>query len=219
MAVKMARLALSLSMRSTWALLVLLLALTSPPDLRAEETPIAFLENLQAVSKAELADTSRSETEREMRFRELFREKFDLPTIGKFVIGRFWKKADATEKESFLRVFEDAMVQRFLPIFSESGDLSLNFVSSAEDKKRKGVYLVNSILPLDNGERVKVVWRINIKNDQAKILDIVVEGASMAITLRSEYGSFLKGAGGQLAKLNNSLREKVDNGAFRAKIN
>ena len=95
----------------------------------------------------------------------------------------------------------------------------MNFISSIEDKKRKGVYLVTSVLPLENGELVKVVWRIRFKEARAKILDIVVEGASMAITLRSEYGSFLKGAGGQLAKLNKSLREKVDSGAFRAKIN
>ncbi len=138
MAVNKAGLFLPLPMSSLGIFLVLLVALASPQDLRAEENPIAFLEDLQEVSKRELADTSRSEAEREMRFRELFRDKFDLPAIGKFVIGRFWRKADASEQDGFLQVFEAAMVQRFLPIFTGSGNFRLNFISSIEDKKRKG---------------------------------------------------------------------------------
>src|SRR3546814_13407450 len=47
-----------------------------------------------------------------------------------------------------------------------------------------------------------------------KILDIVAEGVSMAITLRSEYGAVLKNNGGQLPPLTEALREKVARGAF-----
>ena len=48
-----------------------------------------------------------------------------------------------------------------------------------------------------------------------QILDIVPEGVSMAITFRSEYGSFVKANGGDLGKLIETLRQKLASGAFR----
>jgi len=42
-----------------------------------------------------------------------------------------------------------------------------------------------------------------------KIVDIVAEGVSIAVTLRSEYGSALKNNGGNVAKLVEELRVKL----------
>ena len=42
------------------------------------------------------------------------------------------------------------------------------------------------------GEDISVVWRIRHKGDNYKVLDIVAEGVSMAISLRHEYGTVVK---------------------------
>jgi phospholipid transport system substrate-binding protein len=62
-----------------------------------------------------------------------------------------------------------------------------------------------------------VSWRVRENNGDFKILDIVGEGVSMAITLRSEYSTVLKNNGGQLPPLTEALREKVARGAFAPK--
>ena len=205
---------------SAWFVIALIASLLALPQaaMSAKEDPVAFLQNLQDHSIEQLGDASIPVEVREDRFREIFNESFDLPAIGQFVVGRYWRRADDQDKKDFLAVFEDAMVQRFLPIFAEQSDVRLTFGAAQGDKKRKGMYLVNSVLPRENGESVNVAWRVRYKGENPRILDIIIEGASMAITLRSEYSTFVKQNGGQVSKLTESLREKVENGAFAAKL-
>ena len=135
------------------------------------------------------------------------------------MVGRYWKRASDEERKDFLKVFEDAMVQRFLPFFSvDNSDLQLEFNGAQKDERHEGMYIVNSVLPRNDAEPVQVAWRVRYRDTGPRILDIVIEGASMAITLRSEYSSFVKANGGKVAKLTESLREKVERGAFRPNI-
>ena len=48
----------------------------------------AFLASLTDRAFAQLSDESLSMAERRQRFRVLFRENFDIPAIGRFVLGR-----------------------------------------------------------------------------------------------------------------------------------
>ena len=56
------------------------------------------------------------------------------------------------------------------------------------------------------GEDISVVWRIRHKGDNYKVLDIVAEGVSMAISLRHEYGTVVKANG--VDGLSAMMREK-----------
>jgi phospholipid transport system substrate-binding protein len=184
-----------------------------------DENPVGFLQDLQDDAINLLSGPTLSDGDREQEFRHLFNNNFDLPAIGRFVVGRYWKRASDEEREDFLKVFEDAMVQRFLPFFSEdNSDLRLEFNGAHKDERHEGMYIVNSVLPRDDAEPVRVAWRVRYRDAGPRILDIVIEGASMAITLRSEYSSFVKANGGKVAKLTESLREKVERGAFRPNI-
>jgi phospholipid transport system substrate-binding protein len=212
-----------LTRRSLAAVLAAGLALcggwSSALQAQNDENPVGFLQDLQDDAINLLSGPTLSDGDREQEFRHLFNNNFDLPAIGRFVVGRYWKRASDEEREDFLKVFEDAMVQRFLPFFSEdNSDLRLEFNGAHKDERHEGMYIVNSVLPRDDAEPVRVAWRVRYRDAGPRILDIVIEGASMAITLRSEYSSFVKANGGKVAKLTESLREKVERGAFRPNI-
>lgn len=173
-----------------------------------------FLANLQERAASRLGDASISEKEKEDHFRKLFNENFDVPAIGRFVIGRYWRAASQEDQNSFLAVFEDAMVQRFLPLLAENSSERFNIGTVTPDTRNENMALIASRIDRSEGEPYRVSWRVRETNGDFKILDIVAEGVSMAITLRSEYGSVLKNNGGQLAPLTEALREKVAAGAF-----
>src|SRR3546814_1164520 len=69
--------------------------------------------------------------------------------------------------------------------------------------------MIDSRIERAGGQPVRVSWRVRETDGTFKILDIVAEGVSMAIALRSEYGTVLKNNGGQLPPLTEALREKV----------
>lgn len=178
-----------------------------------------FLASLQERAASRLGDASVSEKEKEEHFRKLFNENFDLPTIGRFVIGRYWRAASEADQKAFLAVFEDAMVQRFLPLLAEYSSERFQIGTVTPVSGNESEAMIDSRIDRTQGEPYRVSWRVRENNGDFKILDIVGEGVSMAITLRSEYGSVLKNNGGQLPPLTDALREKVARGAFAPQIN
>lgn len=178
-----------------------------------------FLTNLQEQAASRLGDASVSDKEKEEHFRKLFNENFDVPAIGRFVIGRYWRGASEADREAFLKVFEDAMVQRFLPLLAENSSERFQVGTVTPDSANENTAFIDSRIDRNEGEPVRVSWRVRLTDGEFKILDIVAEGVSMAITLRSEYGSVLRQNGGKLPPLTEALREKVERGAFARQVN
>lgn len=179
-----------------------------------DQQAVQFLSDLQERAAAELSDGSISDDVKEERFRSLFNQSFDVPAIGRFVLGRYWRGASPQDRDAFLKVFEDVIVQRFLPLLAENTDRRFMIGTVTPIKDRNDMAFINSQVPRAEGEPYKVSWRVREKEGRYKILDIRAEGVSMAQTLRSEYGTVIKRNGGKLNALTEALREKVAGGAF-----
>lgn len=195
-------------------------AATSPGPATAGQSADQFLISFGKRAVQELNDETLSDAAREQRFRELFREAVDLPAISKFILGIHWRKATKRERADFLAVFEDIALQRFLPIFTRKSEeyagKSFDVVEVRRDQNNKQLVFVSVRVEREQGEPIRLVWRIRERNDRYKILDITAAGLSMALTLRQEYRSAIKQAG-SVAALVAKLRQKVKAGAFAPK--
>ena len=169
----------------------------------------AFLTSLTDRAFAQLSDESLSMPERRQRFRVLFREHFDVPAIGRFVLGRYWRKAKPPVREDFLSVFEEIMVRRFAPKFAHSAETKFE-IGLVRPLREKGQYMVASTVVRAEGEPLRIDWRVRNKDGRLKILDVLGQGISMALTLRSEYASVIKDSGGRVEGLVNKLRARIE---------
>src|SRR5207245_5923844 len=93
------------------ALFVMMLVLATPREANAQDarTFIATLGE-QAI---QVLGPSVPEVQRQARFRELFRDDFDLPGIGQFVLGRYWHIATPQEQRDFLGLFQEYLVRAY----------------------------------------------------------------------------------------------------------
>ena len=169
-----------------------------------------FLTALSEEAIEKLADSSVSEEARKQRFRELMKTNFDLPAIGKFVLGINWRRASPEQRQDFIDAFEDIQVYRFLPIFSDYGGEKLEIAKVRRDQNRSGLFFVNSKIKRPEAEPVFIEWRLRHHSDHYKILDLKAEGVSMALTLRSEYGEVVQNYG--IDGLIDRLRKKTASG-------
>ena len=201
------------------ALLAVALSFSTLAQAQAEtEHPAStFLDSVRERALAGLTDTTRSDEEREALFRSLLNETFDIERIGRFVVGRYWRQAEATDQEAFLDAFEDAIVQRFLPLFSQYNGEQLVIGAAAPDSKNPKYTVVASTYIDSQGRQVKADWRLLERAGKYKVFDVMVEGVSMAITLRSEYASVIKQQGG-LPGLVVLLRDKLAKGEFKPAV-
>jgi len=168
----------------------------------------AFLDDLTDRAIAQLTDTSIPIAQRKMRFRALFRASFDIPSIGRFVVGRYWRRTDGSVRREFLAAFEDIMVERFAPQFTDYGDTRFK-IDAVRAVKQPDQYIVSSSITPPGTETIEVDWRVRRVADGFKVLDVVGQGVSMAITLRAEYAAVLKNAGGRVEDLIALLRERT----------
>lgn len=180
----------------------------APGRARAEQGASDFLQDLGDRAVAMLSDPALPESEREANFRTLMSEGFDLPTIARFILGRYWQQASDAQRAEFIDVFQRVMAARFAPYFSGSSKDSFRILGpvggSGDDR-----LVIRSKIRLTSGQLAQVDWRLVDRNGKYRIVDVVTEGVSMAITLRSEYGSVLARSGGDIEPLIKLLRDKV----------
>ncbi len=190
--------------------------LAAPVRANSEDAAGAFMLSLTSRSIAKLTNTSVPEEERKVRFRQLFRESFDISAIGRFVLGRYGRSATKPAMEDFLATFEDVMVERFAPQFAGYGDTRFEIESIRKLENSQQYIVGSSITPPDTGNKIRIDWRLSHNNEGFTVLDIVGEGVSMALTLRAEYGSVLKSSGGKVDQLTALLRERIGTQAAAA---
>lgn len=186
----------------------LALAMVVPGTTRAAGDPARFISDLGG--RAIMALTSQlSDTEREGRFRALFDEGFDVPSISRFVLGPYWRTASEAQRQEFIKLFEIFVVHAYSVRFSAYSGQQLKVGSVREEGD--GAALVQSQIALPNGGSppVKVDWRVNGTDTGYKVTDVTVEGISMALTERQEFASVIQRNGGALEALLKLLREKT----------
>ena len=167
------------------------------------------MEDLGARAVSMLGDPALDDALRQDNFRKLLEEGFDLPAVARFILGRFWKNASESQRTAFIEVFQQVMAARFAPFFSGASADSFEIKGAAPDAEKQGLFIVNSIVMLVSGRPAEVNWRVVEKDGGYRIIDVVTEGVSMGITLRSEYGSVIKQSGGDIDPLIEQLRTKV----------
>ena len=148
--------------------------------------------------------------EKQTRFCDLFKNYFDLPAIGRFVLGRYTRMLKPEELATFTPLFEDVIVYTWSRRFADYNGQTLTVGASTAD----GDYgaFVRSTIVGNAGESYAVDWRLRKRPDGWKVVDVIVAGVSMAITYRNEYNTIIAqqagfpGLVGQLQKQVSDLK-------------
>jgi phospholipid transport system substrate-binding protein len=72
-----------------------------------------------------------------------------------------------------------------------------------------GAVVPSEIIPRD-GAPARIEWRVRGKPGNCKIIDVVIEGISMAINQRSEFASVIQRGGGEFDSLLTQLRKRTN---------
>ena len=194
--------------KATSAIVVLMVfgVCISPASRASNGSAGEFIQEVGHEAIQSLTDIALDDQQRKDRFREILNRKFKIKLIARFTLGRNWRKATKEQQEEYNILFEDFVVLAFAARFRDfSGDnFSVGKVHyiNARDK------LVDSKLVLKDGTIIPVHWRVR-GGDAYKIIDVLVEGVSMAITHRDEFAAIISRRGGKIEGLLAALRKKT----------
>ena len=128
--------------------------------------------------------------QREAQFRTLLSRGFDLRFIGRFVLGRHWRSATPDQRNDYIALYGEYLLQTYSARLGGYSGETLT-VTGARRVNDKDI-VVSTNLSQPNGQVIAADWRVRISDGQYRIIDIMVEGISMAITQRSEFSSVVQ---------------------------
>jgi phospholipid transport system substrate-binding protein len=179
------------------------------PPASAMETTSEFVKNLGDRAIELLTVTDISKTERETRFRQLLRKGFDVRRIGRFVLGRYGRRASTEVVTEYHKLFEDLIVVTYASRFAQYTGQTFKIKRATKPTKRGDSIVMTEIVTSDGSPPIRVDWQVNNAKGFNKIVDVRVEGVSMSVTQREEFRTVISQNNGDVGALLVALRKKT----------
>lgn len=181
---------------------------SGPASAQSGETEAGtFIQNLGTEAIRTFSDKSLSREQALQRFQALLHKGFDVPYIGRWVLGRFWNQATERQQADYQRLFERLIITTYAGRFLEYSDETFKVTGVRAEKDSDS--MVATQIVRSNGPPLNVEWRVRRRDGQHKIIDVVVEGVSMGVTQRQEFASVIQQNGGKVDGLIQALRQKL----------
>lgn len=175
------------------------------------ETAETFIVKFADEAISQLTDSSLEVDEQERRFKDIVHEYIAFKSIARWVLGgRHWRAASEEQREKYLSLFEELMAATYAHRFQNyAGEKLVVKGTRVIDEKQS---LVKTTLMRPNSEKpLRIDWRVRETKGIYRVIDIMVEGLSMAQSQRSEFSSLLRSNGGDLDGLMSELEMRLSN--------
>jgi len=158
-----------------------------------------FIRSLANEALTSLKQKGTSLDDQEKRFNEILREGFDVNYIGRISLGRHRKKASRENLEKYYTLFPEYLVKIYTSRLTKLDTKTVK-VGRVFPNGKRDMYVRTKII---NGEdkTYDVDWRVRPgkKTDDHprsyKIIDVKIEGISMARTQRDDFTSRINTSG------------------------
>ena len=104
------------------------------------------------------------------------------------MLGPTYRTLTDAQREAYDRAFEEYVLETYSRRIDEYGGEELA-IAGAEAAGSRDVKVMSRITGTDQAEPAKVAWRVREREAAPKIIDVEIEGVSMAMSQRSEFAS------------------------------
>lgn len=156
---------------------------------------------------ATLNDPSLSRQDREKRFREMLASELDIPVLARFMLGRHWNKTSPEKRTAYVDAFGGYLINRYASLLGGASRIERFHVKDVQSLP-KGDTLVSTRIDRTGKGPLLAAWRMRERDGRIVIVDLMMEGFSMAQTQRQEFRSILRANQGRIDGLIAALREE-----------
>jgi phospholipid transport system substrate-binding protein len=167
----------------------------------------AFIQEVSTRVLAVLSDQGLSDRQKFDALVDLLSGPIDLDLVARLILGRHWRTADDAQRKQYLELFREYALANLASKLHLYQGQSFE-VTGAKVVSDKDALVTSRIL--SKGEPpLQVDWRLREQDGGLVTIDLIVEGVSLIITLRSEFGSVIERQGfdGLLAELRQRITE------------
>ena len=195
--------------KSLFNILLFVILLFSFAKLSYALEPKDFVQS--TIDKAsEILSSESSKDEKIVQLRDIAKNTVDIRGIGFYSLGSHRKSLDSDQKKEYLKIFEQYFLKSFSSRLAEYSDPKIR-VDSQEKLNEKYTMVSSTLLAGDDKPQVKIDWRIVTKDpNNLLIIDVVIEGVSLAKVQKEEFNSIIQSNGGDIKVLFTTLQEFIN---------
>ena len=171
--------------------------------------PYLFVQ--ETADKASEALNKRLSKEEKMeQLKIIAKNTVDIKGIGNYSLGTYRKTISDQKKEEYFDIFEQYFLISFASRLAEYTDPKIR-VDSQKKLNDKYTMVSSTLLATSEKAEIKIDWRVVTKNpDNPLIIDVIIEGVSLAKVQREEFNSIIQSNDGNINVLFKTLRKFVE---------
>ncbi len=160
-------------------------------------TPEAVVQDLARHAWELLHRTDLDQRHRLDQLTQLLTSKTDVPLLSRLVLGRHWQQLTEAQRAGYEQLF-DAVVMRNLArrldqyANGAEGPLDQHFRIVASQPAGKDDVLVRTKVLTQQGDNLDVDWRLRARDERPVIIDLIIQGASLLVSQRSEFAAVIE---------------------------
>ncbi|OWJ66376.1 hypothetical protein BWR60_15210 [Inquilinus limosus] len=166
----------------------------------------AFIDDMAKRAIGILQAGGASTAQGKAQFTQILNQGFDLPTIGRFVLGRYWNSATPDQKREYMDLFERMIVETYSRRFQNYQGETLVIKGT---RAVGNDTLVATEIRQKDGPPIQVDWRVRPAGGSYKVVDVIVARVSMSVTQRDEFASVIAQNGGNIEGLLQAMRQRA----------
>lgn len=173
-------------------------------------TPYLFVQGT-ADEATEALNKRLSKEEKMEKLKIIAKKAVDVKGIGNYSLGAYRKTISDQQKDEYFEIFEQYFLKSFASRLAEYTDPKIR-VDSQKKLNDKYTMVSSTLLATSEKAEIKIDWRVVTKNpDNPLIIDVIIEGVSLAKVQREEFNSIIQSNDGNINALFKTLREFVEN--------
>ncbi len=172
-----------------------------------------FISNLGASTESALANNAGlSPAERSDQLNAFIDGIVDVPTIARFTMGRHWRRASEQQRADFTALFRDYLANSVSDRIAQLAGAAVEIqkVMPVKASRTNDVLVMCRIAMSKGRASLGIVWRVRETAAGPRLVDVIVDGISMAVVQREEFSSVLSANNGDIGSFIAALREKTE---------
>tara|TARA_B100000959_G_scaffold147699_1_gene155065 strand:- start:210 stop:818 length:609 start_codon:yes stop_codon:yes gene_type:complete len=159
---------------------------------------------------AKALDQSFGKDLRITKLKTIAKNTVDIKGIGFYSLGKHRKTMSDEKEKEYLEVFTKYFLKTFASRLAQYSNPKI--IVNSQKKLNEKYTMVSSILvATENKPEVKIDWRVITKDpNQPLIIDLIIEGVSLAKVQKEEFNSIIQSNDGDINALFKTLNEFVE---------
>jgi phospholipid transport system substrate-binding protein len=135
---------------------------------------------------------------------------FDFQKMSQWVLGKYWRQANDSERQQFSAQFQKLLVRTYSTAFQQYTNQKVVCLPTHSDPGADRV-LVKCKVVREGGPPINIDYRLHRNNGEWKVFDVMIDGISLVTNYRTTFSQQIrdKGIDGLIATLTERNQESA----------